>query len=100
MSKKVKPPVVRKKQQIRKNGEKASIKKLLSIPPSLFARLEQICEIKGVFLTPVILTAIEIYIDREIKQLSSTPQNFDHIRDNNSIENLRAVNPQQNSKNI
>ena len=71
MSKNKNPPVVRKKQQIRKNGEKASIKKLLSIPPSLFARLEQLCEIKGVFLTPVILTAIEIYIDSEIKQLSN-----------------------------
>lgn len=71
MSKNKNPPVVRKKQQILKNGEKASVKKLLSIPPSLFARLEQICTIKGVFMTPFILTAIEIYIDSEIKQLSN-----------------------------
>ncbi len=70
MSENKNPPIVRKKQQIRKNGEKASIKKLLSIPPSLFARLEQLCTIKRVFITPVILTAIEIYIDSEIKNIS------------------------------
>ena len=71
MSKSKKPPIVRKKQQILKNGEKASVKKLLSIPPSLFAKLEQLCEIKKVFLTPFILNAIESYIDSEIKQLSN-----------------------------
>ncbi len=77
MSKKLKTPVVRKKQQIRKNGEKASIKKLLSIPPSLFAKLETYCLMKQVFLTPVILKAVEIYIDSEIKQLSNNTPSVD-----------------------